>query len=52
MSRPALEVADIFRDRGPAWRKAHAGHVSLNLRVSRDREQGFQRIVSNDFRGS
>jgi predicted Zn-ribbon and HTH transcriptional regulator len=29
MSRPALEVADIFRDRGPAWRKAHAGHVSL-----------------------
>jgi hypothetical protein len=25
-----LEVADIFRDRGPAWRKAHAGHVSLN----------------------
>jgi len=27
--RPALEVADIFRDRGPAWRKAHAGHVNL-----------------------
>jgi hypothetical protein len=25
-----LEVADIFRDRGPAWRKAHAGHVSLD----------------------
>ena len=24
-----LEVADIFRDFGPAWRKAHAGHVSL-----------------------
>jgi hypothetical protein len=24
-----LEVADIFRDRGPAWRKAHAGHVNL-----------------------
>jgi hypothetical protein len=23
-----LEVADIFRDRGPAWRKANAGHVS------------------------
>jgi hypothetical protein len=22
------------------------------LRVSRDREHGFQRIVSNDFRGS
>jgi hypothetical protein len=29
MSRPALEVADIFRDHGPAWRKAQAGHVSL-----------------------
>ena len=29
MSRPALEVADIFRGRGPAWRKANAGHVSL-----------------------
>ena len=29
MSRPTLEVADIFRDRGPAWRKANAGHVSL-----------------------
>jgi len=29
MSRPALEVADIFRDHGPAWRRAHAGHVSL-----------------------
>src|SRR2546421_10939649 len=29
MSRPALEVADIFRSRGPAWRRANAGHVSL-----------------------
>jgi Zn finger protein HypA/HybF involved in hydrogenase expression len=29
MSRPALEVADIFRGRGPAWRRANAGHVSL-----------------------
>ena len=29
MSRPALEVADIFRSHGPAWRLAHAGHVSL-----------------------
>jgi hypothetical protein len=25
-----LEVADIFRSHGPAWRQAHAGHVSLN----------------------
>ena len=29
MSRPALEVADIFRDHGPAWRRANAGHISL-----------------------
>jgi hypothetical protein len=25
-----LEVADIFRDHGPAWRQANAGHVSLD----------------------
>jgi len=25
-----LEVADIFRGHGPAWRQAHAGHVSLD----------------------
>ena len=30
MSRPALEVADIFRDYGLAWRRANAGHVSLD----------------------
>ena len=30
MPRPTLEVADIFRDHGPAWRKANAGHVSLD----------------------
>ena len=29
MSRPALEVADIFRAHGPAWREAQAGHLSL-----------------------
>jgi hypothetical protein len=29
MPRPALEIADIFRDFGPAWRRANAGHVSL-----------------------
>ena len=27
--RPALEVADIFRAHGPAWRWAQAGHLSL-----------------------
>ena len=29
MSRPALEIADILRRHGAAWRAAHAGHVSL-----------------------
>jgi hypothetical protein len=27
--RPALEVADVFRKHGPAWRQVNAGHVSL-----------------------
>ena len=30
MPRPALEVADVFRAHGPAWRQANAGHVSLD----------------------
>jgi hypothetical protein len=30
MNRPVLEVADIFRDHGVAWRQANAGHVSLD----------------------
>jgi hypothetical protein len=29
LPRPSLEVADIFRGHGVAWRRAHAGHVSL-----------------------
>ena len=29
MRRPALEVADIFRRFGPAWRDARRGHLSL-----------------------
>jgi hypothetical protein len=29
LSRPAVEVADIFRHCGPAWRASHVGHVSL-----------------------
>jgi hypothetical protein len=28
--RPTLEVADVFRDHGSAWRQANAGHVSLD----------------------
>jgi hypothetical protein len=30
MARPALEVADIFRGHGTAWRHANRGHVSLD----------------------
>ena len=38
--RPALEVADVLRAHGPAWRRAQAGHVSLNqLKVMRAIEQ-------------
>jgi hypothetical protein len=29
VARPALEVADILRDHGAAWRDANRGHVSL-----------------------
>ena len=30
MSRPSLEIADIFRDHGVSWRAANYGHVSLD----------------------
>lgn len=30
MQRPALEVADIFRSHGPAWRQAQYGHLNLS----------------------
>jgi len=40
MVRPSLEVADIFRDHGPAWRRQHAGHISLGqLKVMSALEQ-------------
>jgi hypothetical protein len=29
MPRPRLEVADIFRAHGPAYRREHAGHLNL-----------------------
>ncbi len=29
MSQQTLEVADIFRVQGEAWRQAHVGHISL-----------------------
>jgi hypothetical protein len=30
LSRPKLEIADIFRMHGPEWRQANAGHVSFS----------------------
>ena len=30
--RPNLEVADVFRRHGEAWRAANAGHVTLSQR--------------------
>ncbi|MCP4924517.1 MAG: IS91 family transposase, partial [Gammaproteobacteria bacterium] len=30
MSGSSLEVADIFRAQGQAWRQANAGHISLD----------------------
>ncbi|MEP5762611.1 MAG: IS91 family transposase [Litoreibacter sp.] len=30
MAKSKLEIADIFRTHGPAWRRANAGHVSLS----------------------
>jgi hypothetical protein len=32
MLRPKLEVADIFRRHGEAWRVANAGHINRNQR--------------------
>ena len=32
MPRPTLEVADVFRRYGPAWRAANEGHLSLPQR--------------------
>src|SRR5215210_5548227 len=32
MVQPKLEVADVFRRHGEAWRVANAGHVSLTQR--------------------
>ena len=29
MARVTLEIADIFRDHGAAWRDANRGHISL-----------------------
>jgi Putative transposase/Transposase zinc-binding domain len=30
VGRLSLEIADIFRDHGPAWRNANRGHISLD----------------------
>jgi Putative transposase/Transposase zinc-binding domain len=40
MGRPVLEVAEIFRAHGPAWRQAQQGHLSLGqLKVQSAIEQ-------------
>ena len=36
MTRPLLDVADIFRVHGAAWRRANAGHVSLGQLSGRE----------------
>jgi hypothetical protein len=41
LPRSSLEVADIFRDHGAAWRAANAGHVSLaQLKVMETIKEG------------
>jgi hypothetical protein len=50
MSRPKLEVADIFRDHGAAWRSANAGHVSLEqlkVRAPIDSDHLYRLIPSS-----
>ena len=40
MNRPRLEVAEVFHRHGTAWRRANAGHVSLDqLKVTSAIEQ-------------
>ena len=40
MGRSALEIADIFRAHGPAWRQAQTGHLNLGqLKVMSSIEQ-------------
>jgi hypothetical protein len=43
---------DILLPIGAAQHGHRDKDLVMTMRVSRDREQGFQRIVSNDFRGS
>ena len=46
MARPALEVADVFRDHGAAWRHANRGHVSLlQLKVTLDVGEFIRRFL-------
>ena len=45
MARPALEVADIFRDHGAAWRDANRGHVSL-AQLKATRTEGRETVIA------
>jgi hypothetical protein len=45
LSRPSLEVADIFRGHGPAWRRANAGHgASASSRSCRRSSAAARRL--------
>jgi len=57
VGRPVLEVADIFRAHGPAWREANAGHVSLGqlkamsaIENCRTAALGFVRVTAGRLR--
>ena len=47
MPRPSLEIADIFRAHGAAWRRANAGHLSLDqLKVMDAEARQDDRVIS------
>ena len=47
MSRPALEIADLFRAHGAAWRHARAGDLSLAQLMSANGTNCFSCHGSN-----
>jgi hypothetical protein len=53
MSRPSLEIADVFRGHGSAWRRANAGHVNLDhLKVSRPSRAAARRLSAGMSRAA
>ena len=45
MLRAALEIADIFRAHGSAWRTANAGHISLGQLKVPERTRACERVL-------